>query len=326
MLIPIWLFAQPNPTIQAFKAEKRFLEGRSLFDSRDFRGAIGVFQEVVSLNPDHEQVHEFLGEAYYELGSYQEAIDHYAIAAGQHPNNAEIRNSMGVAAAKLNLYDAAVAYFYDALQIDPGNQSARKNLEIARQRQQSPYASNYPSTQPVRPGSGTYDPYPYTPSYPPASSPGTQQPPSRPASQPAVQPAKDPNATYTFNDKQFRIGGRQSDPFVQIQQIKLTPAATQVTFTVEAVGSKDFKLALGRVGSSGALYLTDRFFKRTYKLRTIRNLPGWPEQPTTLRPGGRLMFVAEFDRLDEDVTFFHLLEGQTPKSGYWNFYDVELIY
>ena len=62
-----------------------------------------------------------------------------------------------------------------------------------------------------------------------------------------------------------------------------------------------------------------------YRLKSIKNLEGWSlGNAFSLKPRASKLFLAEFDRIDDNVFFFHLLEGKTNKPGAWNIYDIEL--
>ncbi|MEL6853149.1 MAG: hypothetical protein AAFP92_31855, partial [Bacteroidota bacterium] len=69
-------------------------------------------------------------------------------------------------------------------------------------------------------------------------------------------------------------------------------------------------------------------FEEVEKMQVIRQalkrLSGWPDKPFTLKPGKGLTFHAEFERLPDDLHFFHLLEGSGEREGSWDFYDIEL--
>lgn len=321
LLLPLVLLAQPNPTILAFKAEKLFQEGRLQFSEGNFQAALETFNEVVRLDPDHPMVYEMRAEALYQTGDYQRAIDDYVVAARQHPGNAEIRNSMGVAAANLRMYEAAEAYFYEALQIDPTHRAAKENLEKARRKQQESGGSNSwtfnendtrPYNGTTRPssgsGSGSYQPY-VPPTYP-TDNAGNNTP--------------APRLEHTYPKEKVLIGKR-TDRYIDIDQVKITSTGTQITFTITNISSKAYPLLLDKPTGTRALYLTDRTLQRTYRLRNIRGLTGWPNSPYMLQPGEKSKtFTAEFDRLDDDVFFFHILEGKGQTPGAWNFWDVEL--
>jgi tetratricopeptide (TPR) repeat protein len=302
------LLGQPNRTITAFQAEKRFQEGRTLFEQGDYRGAIPRFNEVVELDPNHTRVYEMRGESFYQTGDYSRALSDYQAAYNQYPNNVELVNSMGVCAAKLKLYDAAASYFYEALKIDPNHQAARENLDRVQailREQKLPIAQATPQ-QPS-----------YNPSFP------------NPNPNPGPNPVPGQQQSVTRGDRNYgreRIQvGKQSDVFLTIEQVKILPSGTQVTFVMENATKESYPFALDRTGGPNALYLTDRGMTRVYALRNVRGLRSWPSQPYVLLPGEKITFVGEFDKLDDTLTYFHLLEGRQARPGAWEFWDVRLI-
>lgn len=328
LAFPVYILAQPNSTIRAFKAEKLFAQGRALYDNGDFRGAIDIFDQVADLNPDHQTVFEIRGEAFYKLEKYEEALEDYSIAARQHPQNAEIKNSQGVAAAKLGQFRAARSYFYDALQINPDHEHARRNLDIAtrklREMGDSAGYDDYPSVtgyprNPVQPGRNDYQEdswiFDKNDSGSTITGGGTRD---NPVEKPSVPLER------TYSSDQILIGDR-TDPYVTIERIKINQNGTQVTFSVQSVSNEVFPIKLDKVGGPNAFYITDRDYKRIYNLINIRSLPGWPNKPYELTPSNpKKYFTAEFERLDDDVVFFHILEGKQNREGSWDFWDVEI--
>lgn len=371
-LLPLLSFlavtAQDNQTIRAFKAEKLYVQGLQLYQNGNVRGAIETFDQVIALDRNHGQVYQAKGDAYFELGDFDKAIESYAIAAQQYPNNASIRNSMGVSAASMTMYRAAESYFLEALQIDPAYAAAKRNLEktqlLLREGNNGP-TSNPWDEPPVRPSStitttvpstwGT--PWPSTEpggtasGYPPSSDPwnsssgGTTDPiwntgfrptgtvnsdplPATPVRGTPLNPweREDRNSRQTIYSRergQVNVTYR-TDPFVNIEQVRITENSTLVSFTVQSISKDPFPISLAGVGSPEALMITDRQFGRAYRLKNIR-LEGWPIEPYELRPGETKMIIAEFERIPADLHFFHIVEGEIPSQGSWDFYDVELV-
>lgn len=363
LLLPVLSIAQENQTIRAFKAEKLYVRGLELYQSGNIRGAIETFDQVIALDRNHAQVYQAKGDAFYELGDFDEAIESYTIAAQQYPNNANIRNSLGVAAGQMGMYRAAESYFLEALQIDPNLTSATRNLERAQLkiREGSTAADigyNW-DDDPIRPTgspvsnsggntgwgepwpdntSGNSDPYPprsnsnsdsdwgtgFT-TAPVNSNTGTQSPVT--SAEPALpweRAARDPRKTTFSRDRGEINVTYRTDPFVHIDQVKITATSTLVIFNVQSVSRDAFLISLEGPGSAGALMITDRQFNRAYRLKNVR-LDGWPQEPYELRPGENKPIIVEFERIPDDLYFFHIVEGETPSAGSWDFYDVELV-
>ncbi len=402
LLLPFCLISQENQTIRAFKAEKLYVRGLELYQNGDVRGAIQTFDQVISLDRDHGQVYQAKGDALFELGDYDKAIESYAIAAQQYPGNASLRNSLGVAAAQLGMYRAAESYFLEALQVDPALAAAKRNLERAQLKLRE--GSNEPSAgytwddQPIRPSttpsfaSGTStvsngwgepwdnrpsnngnfnsnSPYPSnnfsnstnpTTIYPSNSFPSNNSfPPNDPypdnspsgsgwsnsyvtpaspvennqgatplergePAPPWVRPDRDARKTTFSRDRAEVNVTYRSDPFVHVDQVRITENSTLVAFTVQSISRSPFLIALEAPGTPGALMITDRQFERAYRLKNIR-LDGWPNEPYELRPGENKLIIAEFERIPADMYFFHIIEGESPNAGTWDFFDVELV-
>lgn len=367
LLLPVLSIAQENQTIRAFKAEKLYVRGLELYQSGNIRGAIETFDQVIALDRNHAQVYQAKGDAFYELGDFDEAIESYTIAAQQYPDNANIRNSLGVAAGQMGMYRAAESYFLEALQIDPNLTSASRNLERAQLkiREGSTAADigyNWdddpirPSGNPVSSGGSTptwgepWTPDPVTndPLTRPNSNPDTDPiwgggftdqssttidpntgrplPSVRPE-EPALpweRPGRDPRKTTFSRDRGEINVTYRTDPFVHIDQVKITATSTLVIFNVQSVSRESFLISLEAPGSTGALMITDRQFNRAYRLKSVR-LDGWPQEPYELRPGENKPIIVEFERIPDDLYFFHIVEGETPSAGSWDFYDVELV-
>ncbi|MDX2247290.1 MAG: tetratricopeptide repeat protein [Bacteroidia bacterium] len=329
--VPLCMLAQPNATIRAFKAEKLFAQGRTNYDNGDYRAAIDIFDQVAELDPDHPMVYELRGESYYKLENFEAAISDYSQAAKQHPESAELRNSLGVASANMGQYRAAASYFYEALQINPNHEYARKNLDIANRklREYAAAGNTKPGQNPNTGGRNNDDYGLFDRNNPRDNSSGTWEPDpknkgnailDRPDADSPV-PAKPKERTYAQNKI---LVGNQSDPFVSIEQVKITETATLITFKVQSVGNTDFPIFLDKKGGANALYISDRAYKKSYRLLNVRSLQGWPEKPFILKPNQEKFFTVEFERIEDNIVFFHILEGQGNREGTWDFWDVEL--
>ncbi|MEO0468433.1 MAG: tetratricopeptide repeat protein [Bacteroidota bacterium] len=346
LLIPVVLLGQPNSTIQAFRAEKVFLQGKKLYGAGQYQQALSLFNQVIELNPTHPMVYELRGESFYMLNDYSRALDDYTRAVDYNPNDAELRNSQGVAAAKLDLYDAAATYFYQALQIDPNHEGARKNLDIANRKRKEidPFAvaidaNNPPSTtDPRRPedvfqNDPLFDNNPYTDNFDDPRKPDDFTDPSygdpiildnEPVNLEPLNP-RETQEVVTYASSDIKIGS-QSDALIAIRQVKITQSSTFVTFRIRGAGGEEaFPIKLDKRGGPNAWYITDRSLKRNYRLKNIKALTGWPSRVYNLRPNEEKIFVVEFERIDNDVRYFHILEGRTARETSWDFYDIELI-
>ncbi|MEM7372079.1 MAG: tetratricopeptide repeat protein [Bacteroidota bacterium] len=329
--LPWVLMAQPNPTIQAFKAEKLFVKGRTLFETGDYTAAIDMFNQVVELDENHTMVFEMRGDAFYELGRYREALADYRDASRIHPENAELRNNMGVVAAQLGMYAAASSYFNEALEINPEHETARENLTKAQRRAQDDPAFNGRLATNTRNKEqerqkfrdqlkGKSNRNSPISNRNPKSNTTTN---SRKNSKTQKAPSRFPHS-YLKRDREIQVG-QQSDPFFNIVKVQVSKSTTRITFELESSGDEPFTVKLDGKNSPNSFYITDRAMSRTFKLLKITGLRGWPNEPYVLHPEDPpLIVVAEFERIAEDMYIFHLLEGRQEREGTWDFWDVKL--
>jgi hypothetical protein len=333
LAIPIALFAQPNPTIRAFEAEKQFQRGKQFFDNGDVRSAVQIFDQVIQLDPEHPDAHELRGEAHYALGSYDLALADYREAALRQPTNAELRNSMGVTAAQLNMYRAAIGYFQEALQIDPNHIAANDNLVLAQQRAgATPIYQNggtIASTQgstvgrnPVKSQikTGVISPNGQTTrpnTRPNTTRPTTTRPPNANQPRPNRFPA-------VFQRNQIEVGS-QSDPYLRIVKVEVTQTSTKVHFELQSTSDEAFPVMLDDTKGANPFFITDQAMRETFPLKRIVGLPKWPNEVYMLPPNRSIPFYAEFNKIREDMTTFHLLEGKQQRKGAWDFWDVKIM-
>lgn len=336
-LLPVLLPAQPVRTIDRFRAEQVFRQGEQAYLNRDYWNAVQAFNEVEKLNPAQPRLYEFRAESYFNLNKFEEALADYSRALASDPVNAELFNSKGVAAARLARYDEAMDNFYQALRIDANHTGAKTNLDIAQKRRQEMGGTSYavnpvPVTTWAQPGSTTWSPGSGQPSGTTGTQPGqgstwNQYTSTNPAERGQDLTARPPvkPADRTYGPDKFIIGG-QTDPMIVIKQVRVNPSGTQVTFEVSNASGQPFPVSLDRIGGVTALFITDKSFTRQYRLRSIRGLRDWPNTPLTMQPGDKpIVFVAEFDKIDDDITVFHVLEGTENRTHAWDFYEVRLI-
>ena len=334
-ILPFYLLAQPTK-IKEFKAEQLFLDGLEQYEGGNYRTAISIFDRVIQLNPNHQRVYEIRGESYFKLGQYDYALSDYEKAGEQHPRNAELRNSMGVSAAYLKQYRAAAAYFYEALQIDQDHKGARTNLQIANRRleemgemayQESDYLNdsdpwnnnNQNDNDPwyLSDENDNYD------SGDPLFEDGvnTQTLDTWPGDNDDNNEGKPVERNY---NKGRILVGNQTDPYISIERVRITENSTRVTFSVQNITGKTFPIDLDKRNGSNAFYITDRNFQKKYRMKSVSGLKGWPSRPFSLPARQSKIFTVEFERLGDEVEFFHILEGKSDRSFSWDFWDVEL--
>ena len=78
-----------------------------------------LWRHVVALNPQALNAHRHLGNALYEQGRYEEALDAHRIAAAQRPNYAKVHSNLGMVLNKLGRFEEAETHLRRAIVLDP---------------------------------------------------------------------------------------------------------------------------------------------------------------------------------------------------------------
>lgn len=129
---------------------------------------------------------------------------------------------------------------------------------------------------------------------------------------------------YFYTSDRFGEGPK-GDVQLHVEKIRITENSTILTFLLENQGENSIQIKLAKNGNKKAWYLTDRSFGREYHLKTIDYLDRWKFGLSyKLKGYSSQSFTAEFERLDNDVFNFHLIEGQDMKPGNWNIFEIEL--
>ncbi|MEL6672387.1 MAG: tetratricopeptide repeat protein [Bacteroidota bacterium] len=118
---------------------------------------------------------------------------------------------------------------------------------------------------------------------------------------------------------------KTTQDYLRIEQVEITNAATYVTVAINNTRTRDFRVSLDPVGSSGAFYLTDRTGQdmTRYELRGVEGLPFHP-RVEEIAKGEEHFFILEFDRIDDFVGTIHMIEGNKQTDSAWNFYHISL--
>ncbi len=94
-------------------------QGILSFQSEDWQGALGRFDEVARLRPHRNDVHNYRARAYERLGRLEDALECLDRALGIDPRNlADLRNR-GIVLKKLRRATEALTCFEQVLAIDP---------------------------------------------------------------------------------------------------------------------------------------------------------------------------------------------------------------
>ena len=88
-------------------------------------------RHIIALNPQAPNVHRHLGNALYNQGRYEEALDAYRVAAEQRPDYARVHSNVGAALNKLDRFEEAETHLRRALALDPQVRNAHRHLSDA---------------------------------------------------------------------------------------------------------------------------------------------------------------------------------------------------
>lgn len=96
--------------------------------SGQFNDAKAILLEGYKYAPKQALINRFLGNIYYNLKDYENAMKHLMISFSVNPNDDITANLLGILYNMKGDFNNARAYFNKALQINPNNQSAKVNL------------------------------------------------------------------------------------------------------------------------------------------------------------------------------------------------------
>jgi tetratricopeptide (TPR) repeat protein len=96
--------------------------------NRDYRSELAIWTDTVKKEPGNSSALNDLGQAYLNLGRYQDAIEPCTAAIRANPDNEAAHNNLGFALVCLGRSSEAVKEFNEALRIRPDFPAAENNL------------------------------------------------------------------------------------------------------------------------------------------------------------------------------------------------------
>ncbi len=96
---------------------------RNIFDK-----AIEEFNKVLELDPDYNEVHNYLGYLYLRMGDPKKSIEHFKTYVSLNPGDHNPLDSLGEAYFRMGRLDEAIAKFREALDIKPNFHNPNSNL------------------------------------------------------------------------------------------------------------------------------------------------------------------------------------------------------
>ena len=112
-------------------AFKHLFTGLTNLLNSDYQNAIDSFTKSLLLNPSG-LAYSNRGDAYINVGEYDDAIADYNRVIAIDPNDASAYNNRGVAKGRKGDYDGAIADCSSAIALDPNNAAAYDNRGVAK--------------------------------------------------------------------------------------------------------------------------------------------------------------------------------------------------
>jgi tetratricopeptide (TPR) repeat protein len=100
-------------------------------DSERLQEAIGLFGEVVQLEPENWPALWLLGKIHERLGDYELSLEHFAAAHRLKPDQPDVAREASLAAMNAGRPAEAIPYCEKAIAADPGDPGLRANLALA---------------------------------------------------------------------------------------------------------------------------------------------------------------------------------------------------
>ncbi|HWN98935.1 MAG TPA: DnaJ domain-containing protein [Blastocatellia bacterium] len=111
-------------------AEHFYNQGRSLFEKKQYHGAVHMLREAIRLDSSRAPYHFHLGMALVRNPrTRHEAEEHLSKAAELDPYNAQIRVRLGLLYKEVGLVKKSNNYFREALSLDPDNRVAKLEVQ-----------------------------------------------------------------------------------------------------------------------------------------------------------------------------------------------------
>ena len=105
--------------------------GNAYLNLGRYQDAVEAYKQAIKIKPDYADAHYYLGNAYDKLGRYQEAIEAFGQAIKIKPDYAEAHYNLGLAYGKLGRYQDAVESYKQTVRIKPDYAKAYINLGIS---------------------------------------------------------------------------------------------------------------------------------------------------------------------------------------------------
>ncbi len=117
----------PNTNSLEARYQERFIRAVAFSnEAGNYGQAVRLFKEILQKYPRHIESHAGLGKAYYNLGSYTEALEAYRAASMHDPADPSYEMSQGLVAAKMGNDVRAIQLYASALAKGPEPRTEEK--------------------------------------------------------------------------------------------------------------------------------------------------------------------------------------------------------
>ena len=113
-------------------AEELFYQGTEHMEAGRNLEAVNSYTKCLALNPDLYEAHLNLGNVYYSLEQFDNAVRHYLEAARTNPTEAMAFQNLGNAYVQLKKFDAAIDAYNKGLKRQPDHALLEKYIENAK--------------------------------------------------------------------------------------------------------------------------------------------------------------------------------------------------
>jgi tetratricopeptide (TPR) repeat protein len=126
---------------QNYNWQKLAQMGRAFYEKGEFESAYNALLKAKELAPADANLDDFIAQAAYRAGKYQEAAEAYQRSA-EKKRDTWTNYNKGNASFKNQDLSSAVESYKEALRKDPGNEPARHNLALALKKQKNEQKQN----------------------------------------------------------------------------------------------------------------------------------------------------------------------------------------
>jgi tetratricopeptide (TPR) repeat protein len=120
--------AVPRPAPVVPEGADPLQAAQALSAQGEHAAALELYLALLRARPDHEELHLPIGNAYLQLGAYDEALEHFQIAFSRDPESAPALSSLAEVYLKRRDIESALVYLGKLLERSPNHPTANYNM------------------------------------------------------------------------------------------------------------------------------------------------------------------------------------------------------